>query len=150
MIMTLDLARTIAITADPRITLEGAPSRRWLSGVSARQELSKRSADQLFAIIGHLRVPAAFATLTVGTDSVGFAMAAIDRGWAEIGSVMLDAAHRGTGLGRATVDALLVWAAREGASNAFLQVEEKNTVALSLYESQGFRSLCTYRTMIKA
>jgi N-acetylglutamate synthase len=127
---------------DPRVRIEGAASRRWLAGVSARQEQpSKRSADHLFAIVGHLRVPAAFATLEVGGAPVGFAMAAIDRGWAEIGSVVLDRAHRGKGLGRATMKALLAWAAREGAKQAFLQVDTSNQVAVSLYRSLGFIKL---------
>jgi N-acetylglutamate synthase len=135
--------------ADSRITLEGAASRRWLAGVTAREQPSKRSPDHLLAIVGQLRVPAAFATLEIDGEAVGFAMAAIDRGWAEIGSVMLDTAHRGKGLGRATVSALLAWAAREGASRAFLQVDASNTVAISLYRNLGFSDLCGYKTLIK-
>jgi N-acetylglutamate synthase len=147
MLAALPLQETTA--ADNRIRLEGAASRRWLAGVSARQKPSKRSADHLFAIVGALRVPAAFATLEIGGEAVGFGMAAIDRGWAEISSVMLDTAHRGKGLGRATVNALLAWAAQEGASRAFLQVEASNTVAISLYRNLGFSDLCGYKTLIK-
>ncbi len=134
---------------DPRIRIEGAASRRWLAGVSVRQEPSKRSADHLFAIVGHLRVPAAFATLEIAGEAVGFGMAAIDRGWAEIGSVMLDEAHRGKGLGRSIVDALLAWGVQEGADCAFLQVTAENTIARKLYGSQGFSDLCGYKTLIR-
>ena len=138
-----------AFTADPRLRIESAPGRRWLAGVSARQEPSKRSADHLFAIVGQLRVPAAFATLVVDGAAVGFAMGAIDRGYAEIGSVMLDAGHRGQGLGRKLVDGLLAWAVAEGATQAFLQVDRTNAVAHSLYASQGFVEVCGYKTMIR-
>ncbi len=147
MVLPLDFHRDLP--ADPRVRIEGAPSRLWLAGVSSHQEPSKRSADHLFAIVGHLRIPAAFATLEIDGAEAGFGMCAIDRSWAEIGSIMLDSAFRGRGLGRATVDALLVWAAREGASNAFLQVDRTNAVACKLYASQGFTDLCGYKTIVR-
>jgi ribosomal protein S18 acetylase RimI-like enzyme len=145
--MMLPLAGRAAMR-DPRIRLEGAPSRAWLAGVSMRQEPSKRSADHLFAIVGQLRVPAAFATLAIEGEPVGFGMGAIDRGFAEIGSVMLDAGQRGRGLGRALVESLLAWASENGAERAFLQVDVRNTVARRLYDSLGFVELCRYRTML--
>ena len=137
-----------AAMRDPRIRIEGAASRRWLAGVSARQEPSKRSADHLFAIVGQLRLPAAFATLEIGGEPVGFGLCAVDRGYAEIGSVMLDAGQRGRGLGRALVERLLAWAAEQGAAQAFLQVDVKNEVARGLYDSLGFAELCRYRTLL--
>ncbi len=137
------------LAADPRIRIESAPGRAWLAGVSERQEPSKRSADHLFAIVGQLRIPAAFATLRIDRRPVGFGMAAIDRGFAEIGSVMLDAGFRGQGLGRALVDGLLAWAEEQGAERAFLQVDVTNTVARKLYASQGFAEVCGYKTMVR-
>jgi len=133
---------------DPRVRIEGAPSRRWLSGVSSRQEPSKRSADHLFAIVGQLRVPAAFALLEVEGAAVGFGMAAIDRGFAEIGSVMVDSGYRGRGLGRALVEALLGWAKEREAAQAFLQVDVANAPARRLYGGLRFAELCRYRTMV--
>jgi N-acetylglutamate synthase len=147
--MILSLDRYREVWADPRVRLERGPTRAWLDGVCSHQEPSKRSPDHLFAIVGQLRVPAAFATLDVDGKAIGFAMCAIDRGWAEIGSVMLDPTYRGQGLGRIPVDALLAWAAREGAAHAFLQVDQTNRVAVRLYSRQGFTDLCGYKTMVK-
>jgi N-acetylglutamate synthase len=147
--MVLPLDRYRGVRADPRVRIEGAPSRRWLAGVSSHQVPSKRSADHLFAIVSQLRVPAAFATLEIDGKAAGLGMCAIDRGWVELSSIIVDGAFRGRGLGRATVDALLVWATWEGASNAFLQVDRTNAVACSLYASQGFTDLCGYKTFIR-
>jgi N-acetylglutamate synthase len=146
MVLALDCYRDTQ--ADPRVRIEGAPSRRWLAGVSRHQVPSKRSVDHLFAIVGHLRIPAAFATLEIDGKAIGFGMCAIDRGWAELGSIMLDSTFRGRGLGRVTVDALLIWAAEQGASDAFLQVDQTNNVACKLYASQGFTDLCGYKTIV--
>jgi N-acetylglutamate synthase len=147
MVMPLDRYR--GVETDPRVRIEGAPSRRWLAGVSSHQAPSKRSADHLFAIVSQLRVPAAFAMLESDGKAAGFGMCAIDRGWAELSSIIVDGAYREQALGRATVDALLAWAAQEGASNAFLQVDRTNSIACNLYASQGFTDLCGYKTIVK-
>jgi N-acetylglutamate synthase len=147
MVMPLQGYRGMAV--DGRVRLEPAPGHRWLAGISRHQEASKRSADHLLAIVGQLRVKAAFATLDIDGDPAGFAMCAIDRGWAEIGSVMLDPTLRGKGLGGLTCVALLNWAADAGATQAFLQVDQTNAVARRLYARQGFSDLCDYRTIIK-
>ena len=148
--MILPLDRFSPHDVDARVRLEAAPNRNWLDGVSARQVASKRSADHLLAIVGQLRVPASFATLELDGKATAFAMAALDREWVEIGSVMVDAAYRGQGLGRAVVDALLVWATGLGAKHAFLQVDSANTAAVHLYRNRGFTDLYDYQTLVKA
>ena len=148
--MTACLSNMETAPVDPRVLLEGTPSSAWLSGVSCRQEPSKQSADHLLAIVGQLRVSSVFATTQVLDKDIGFGMAAIDRDWAEISSVLLDAAHRGQGFGRVTVNALLQWASARNASHAFLQVSAQNSVARGLYRRLGFKELCGYKTLVKA
>jgi N-acetylglutamate synthase len=46
---------------------------------------------------------------------------------------------RRQGLGHALVSSLLVWAKDQGATKAFLQVDAKNTPALNLYSSLGYK-----------
>ncbi len=150
LIMTLDLAAHRAHAADRRVAIDAAPGRGWLEGVCRHQSPDKRDLVALHAIVGRIRVPAAFATLSVDGRPAGFGMCAIDRGMAEIGSIVLDEALRGRGLGRALVESLLAWAVGEGAASAFLQVVAPNAVARGLYRSQGFVEIGAYRTMIKA
>jgi N-acetylglutamate synthase len=132
---------------DPRVTIKTTPDQDWVEGISVRQEPSKRSPDHLRAIVGQLRVTGGFATLESEGEKLGFGMAAIDRDWAELGSIMLDRHHRGKGLGRALVTSMLAWAAQKDAERAFLQVVVTNSVAVRLYESLGFKELCRYRTL---
>jgi N-acetylglutamate synthase len=147
-IMVAPLAGFRGMATDARVALAAKPGRVWLDGISDRQEASKRSPEHLLAIVGQIRVPAAFATLSVAGGPIGFGMAAVDRGWAEIGSIMLDAHHRGQGLGRTTVSALLAWAAENGADHAFLQVDARNAVAIGLYQRLGFVDIGGYQTMV--
>jgi N-acetylglutamate synthase len=148
--MTAKLERPKIQFAESQITIEPRPSQTWLEGVSIHQEKSKHSPDHLLAIVGQLRVPSAFAMAKVGEENAGFGMGAIDRGWAEIGSIIVDTNHRSKGLGRATVGALLKWAFEQKAHHAFLQVSAENAVARGLYRSLGFEDLCGYRTLVKA
>jgi L-amino acid N-acyltransferase YncA len=58
------------------------------------------------------------------------------------GSIMVDRAVRGSGAGRALVEDMIAWAAREGyAAVQFNAVVDTNTAAVHLYESLGFVTL---------
>jgi N-acetylglutamate synthase len=149
-IMLLDLAAYAGLAPDPRVRIERTPTRRWIDGVCAHQVPEKRNARHLEHIVSRIRVPAGFAAIEADGADVGFAMCAVDRGYAEIGSVILAADQRGRGLGRALMDALLAFAAAERAHHAFLQVDAANTVAIRLYASQGFADVGGYLNMVKA
>lgn len=58
------------------------------------------------------------------------------------GSIMVDRAVRGSGAGRALVEDLIAWAARQGyAAIQFNAVVDTNAAAVHLYESLGFVTL---------
>ncbi|MFT4157275.1 MAG: ribosomal protein S18-alanine N-acetyltransferase [Microbacterium sp.] len=57
---------------------------------------------------------------------------------ADIQTIAFDAAHRGQGLGRALLRALLDAASERGARTVFLDVRADNPAAHALYVSEGF------------
>lgn len=59
-------------------------------------------------------------------------------GQGDIQTIAVDAARRGTGLGRALMHALITEARRRRATELFLEVRADNPVAQALYESLGF------------
>ncbi len=59
----------------------------------------------------------------------------------DIQTIALDAAHRGSGRGRALLRALLAEAAERGAREVFLEVRADNPVAQRLYASEGFAEI---------
>jgi [ribosomal protein S18]-alanine N-acetyltransferase len=59
----------------------------------------------------------------------------------DIQTIALDAAHRGSGRGRALLRALLAEAAARGAHEVFLEVRADNPVAQRLYLSEGFAEI---------
>ncbi|GAA1825162.1 GNAT family N-acetyltransferase [Planosporangium flavigriseum] len=69
-----------------------------------------------------------------------------DGSWLGVSLVTVDPVHRRQGLGRAIVGALARWAADAGASQAYLQVEERNTAAVAAYAPLGFSTHHAYVT----
>ena len=132
---------------DSRIRLSSQADISWCLEVTSRQDETKRNPVALHAIVSRIQVPARFATVVVDGEAVGFGIAAIDRGWMELGSIVIDSRHRGKGLGRALVSTLLAWAADHNVDGAFLQVDVTNATALGLYRSLGFEVLYDYDTL---
>jgi ribosomal-protein-alanine N-acetyltransferase len=62
-------------------------------------------------------------------------------GQGDIQTIAVDPGHRGAGLGRALMHALIDEARRRGAAELFLEVRADNPVARTLYESLGFAEI---------
>ncbi|WP_197279735.1 GNAT family N-acetyltransferase [Bosea sp. AAP35] len=138
----------VVFEAEPDLQIEARPSQEWVAGVAARQTGIKADPVKLSAIVDAVRLPAAFATWMVAGEPVAFGMSVAERGMAEIGSVVVDPAHRGHGYGRRLIGGLMGWARAMEADWAYLQVDRTNAVALGLYGSLGFRQLYTYETRV--
>ena len=134
--------------AEPDLQIEARPSQEWIAGVAARQTGIKADPLKLSAIVDAVRLPACFATWLVAGEPVAFGMSVAERGMAEIGSVVVDPAHRGHGYGRRLVGSLMGWARAMDCEQAYLQVDQTNAVALGLYHSLGFRQLYAYETRV--
>ncbi len=132
----------VAAEIEPDLQIEARPSADWIAGVAARQNGIKADAGKL------VRLPAAFATWLIAGEPVAFGMSVAERGMAEIGSVVVDPAHRGQGLGRRLIGGLMGWARAMDCRQAYLQVDQTNAVANGLYGSMGFRRLYAYETRV--
>jgi ribosomal protein S18 acetylase RimI-like enzyme len=119
-----------------RLHLDAAPDEAWLDmyhyrGAAtlppvARQVLTSAPWQAFASIRVASGQPAAIARLSVGG------------GWAGITAVEVAPAHRRRGLGTLITQAVSAEAARQGVSQAFLQVETGNRGARALYERCGF------------
>lgn len=118
----------------------------WIDGVCAHQTGAKRNREHLAAIVSGVRVPAAFATLLHEGRPAAYAMSVAERGMAEIGAVIVDEALRGKGLGKRMMLGLMGWAAAQGCSQAYLQVDQSNGLAFEMYKRLGFRTVYAYET----
>jgi N-acetylglutamate synthase len=139
--------------------LEELPDRRDLPTV----ELADAPTDAWFAMVAeHKGTPPAVArriltgvpeTVFVHVRDAGGGLIAVGRGtltgpdrWFGISLLQTAPAVRRQGLAQHALRAMAQWAAQHGARRAYLQVEERNTSAVTLYQRLGFSTHHTYLT----
>lgn len=71
-------------------------------------------------------------------------LAVADGGLLGLFGLVTHPGHRRQGLGTRLVQALVAWGKARGAGQVYLQVEEENQAARSLYEKMGFRTAYPY------
>jgi ribosomal protein S18 acetylase RimI-like enzyme len=129
---------------DPRVAVAALPSAAWRAGYagaagtpSGRQTIHAR-------MLARIRLPAAFAELSVDGAAIAWGLAVAERGQVGLFDIVTAPAARRQGAGRALVDSLLGWGADHGCTGAYLQVAADNREALPLYEQLGFRGAYRY------
>ena len=133
-----------AAAADPAVRLDAHATAEWITGVTAWADARKKNAAHLEAIVSRIMMPVVFATLYEEDRALAYGLCVLDRGMAEIGSIVVGPEARGKGYGRRLVSALSGWARSRGARRIFLQVEASNGVARNLYRSIGLSDLYPY------
>ena len=68
----------------------------------------------------------------------------VERGWSGLTGIYVHEDARRRGLARKITEALMSWAHARGARQMWLQVDQANTAAITLYSSLGFRTSYTY------
>ena len=133
---------------DTDVTIAAHPTSEWLAGFVAANAVPNRHHTTLSAMLAGLRLPAAFATLTVNGEAVGYGMAVAERGMVGVFDIVTVAAARRQGVGLRVVNALLAWGQAQGATQAYLQVVAENAPALRLYRALGFTEAYRYHYRI--
>jgi ribosomal protein S18 acetylase RimI-like enzyme len=88
---------------------------------------------------------AVFASVELGGQTVGIARAVIDDGWLGLFAIAVEPGFRGRRLAQTLIAALADWGVRGGCEQVYLQVEQRNATAISLYRHLGFWEHHTYR-----
>ncbi|MEV0727552.1 GNAT family N-acetyltransferase [Polymorphospora sp. NPDC050346] len=130
----------------PEARLEPAPSADWLAVAAGRKGGLPDAAHHLLTAVDRV----CFVHLHDDGELVGTARGTITGGgrWLGIGLVEVVPTARRRGLAAHMIGALARWAAGGGATDAFLQVEERNTPAVTLYGRLGFTTHHTYLTRV--
>jgi GNAT superfamily N-acetyltransferase len=139
--------------------LTGLPERRDLPPV----ELADTPGDDWYAMIAEHKgaLPATARRILTGVPETVFAhvrdadgdLVAVARGavtgpdrWHGISLLQTAPSVRRQGLAQHVLRAMAWWARQRGATRAYLQVEERNTAAVALYQRLGFTTHHTYLT----
>ncbi len=130
----------VAAAKDPAVRLASRPTSSWLAAMAALQDHSKQQAASYRRIVRAIALPAAFAALSEGGDTVALAYGAIHDGLLCYESVITDARRRRRGYAWRAIAALAAWAKEAGAEGACLQVDAANTPARALYDRFGIKT----------
>ena len=145
-VMTAPLAGGVELKGAPAIALVLAedPSVDWIEGAAGAYELADWQRDVLAEIVASIRVDAAFATLYLDRQPVGYGLGVAERGYVGLYDLAVTAAARGQGVGTRLVTGLMHWGRSKGAHTAYLQVREANERARALYGRLGFEEVYGY------
>jgi GNAT superfamily N-acetyltransferase len=128
-----------------RVTLLDKPDEEWLAARVGMGSDNPRDDDAYRRMIALIGGPKAFGIIRDEGCAVSIAYGVIYQKLLVLESVETDFRFRQRGYGRATLNALIAWAKRNGAEAACLQVEMANAPARALYASVGFgRELYRY------
>ncbi|HET6479809.1 MAG TPA: GNAT family N-acetyltransferase [Actinoplanes sp.] len=152
----------------PLTLVQTAPVAGLISGLERRAdlppvELADSPGDDFYAMVADHKgtLPAAAARILTGPAEVVFAqvrdtngdLLAIGRGavtgpdrWLGVALLQTAPHARRRGLARHVLRELAGWGAQHGSARAYLQVEERNASALTLYGRVGFTTHHTYLT----
>jgi ribosomal protein S18 acetylase RimI-like enzyme len=125
----------------PPVTLATRPDGAWLARYHYRG-MAELPASALRLL---LSAPwQAFASVVASDQTVAVGRVSVAAGWAGITAIDVAPEHRRQGLGTTLTAVLAAEAARRGAVQVFLQVEEGNIAARALYERCGFTAVHRY------
>jgi GNAT superfamily N-acetyltransferase len=155
-------------TARPLTLVQTAPLAHVLAEIPHRGDLppvdlAEAPADDWFAMVAAHKgaLPATAVRILTGVPEVVFAhvrdadggLLAVARGsvtgpgrWLGVSLLQTAPEARRRGIGQHVLRGLAQWAAQRGSSRAYLQVEERNTAAVTHYTRFGFSTHHTYLT----
>ncbi len=132
------------------VLIRPEPSLSWIEAAASANGGDKANAERLGRIVCSISQPAAFATLSLDGEDAAWGLAVAERGYVGLYDVVVAPSRRGLGVGRRLVVSLMAWGRDQGASRAYLQVREANSVAASLYATLGFETAYRYTHRVLA
>jgi ribosomal protein S18 acetylase RimI-like enzyme len=130
----------------PAVELAATPSQAWLAVAAGRKGGLPEAARHVLTAVDQVRFAHGYADGTL--VAIGRGTVTGQGRWLGLSLIEVLPEARRQGLAGRVVRALADWAAEEGAGDAFLQVEQRNTAAVALYRALAFTTHHTYLTRV--
>ncbi|MEH0845336.1 GNAT family N-acetyltransferase, partial [Micromonospora sp. CPCC 205711] len=130
----------------PPVGLAAAPSEDWLAVAAGRKGGLPEAARHVLTAVDRVRFAHVYVDGTL--VAIGRGTVTGEGRWLGLSLIEVVPQARRRGLAGRVIRALVGWAVAEGASHAFLQVEQRNTAAVALYRGLGFTTHHTYLTRV--
>ena len=140
LVMTLDLRH---LELPERTSVLALPAEAWFAAMLELDEVSMARKQRHIELLRQLPGAPLFGAVSADTGVAAIALAVVDEDLVGLFDVCCAAEQRRRGHARRLLEAMLLYARRRGARMAYLQVFDRNSAAIALYQSLGFR--CAYR-----
>ncbi|MEU1586413.1 GNAT family N-acetyltransferase [Micromonospora sp. NPDC005710] len=128
------------------VELATAPSDEWLAIAAGRKGGLPDAARHVLTAVPQVRFAHVYADSTL--VAVGRGTVTGQGRWLGLSLIEVLPASRRQGLARRVIHELASWGLSGGATHAFLQVEQRNTAAVALYQRLGLVTHHTYLTRV--
>ncbi|MEW1587508.1 GNAT family N-acetyltransferase [Micromonospora vinacea] len=128
------------------VELATAPSDEWLAIAAGRKGGLPDAARHVLTAVEQVRFAHVYANGTL--VAVGRGTVTGEGRWLGLSLIEVLPAARRQGLARRVIHELASWGVSGGATHAFLQVEQRNTAAVALYQGLGLVTHHTYLTRV--
>ncbi len=118
--------------------------RGWLSTYCAAERMDPLAAEALHSVLTRVRGRLGFALVSVGDESVATALGVLEGDWLGVFCVATRPEFRRQGGARSALRAISGWGNDLGARHIYLQVDQANRGARSLYEQVGMQAFYHY------
>lgn len=147
---TLVMTGAVAGTADAQVALSERPDPAFEAVLVVSAKGNAADARERLETLARIPAPARFARLALDGRTAALGACAVHGEAAGIFGMRTDPDFRRRGLAGRILQSLLAEAAALGARTAYLQVEQSNAPAVSLYASRGFATAYRYRYWSRA
>jgi GNAT superfamily N-acetyltransferase len=147
LVQTAPLTALPAVRPDlPPVGLPATPSAEWLAVAAGRKGGLPDAARHVLTAVDRIR----FAHLHLDGRLLAVGRGTVTGGGRWLGLTLIEVLPeaRRRGFAGAIIGALADWGRAEGATRAFLQVEQHNAPAVALYQRLGFTTHHTYLTRV--
>ncbi|WUR59184.1 GNAT family N-acetyltransferase [Micromonospora chokoriensis] len=128
------------------VELATVPSEQWLAVAAGRKGGLPEAARHVLTAVDQVRFAHVYVDGTL--VAVGRGTVTGEGRWLGLSLIEVVPAARRQGLARRVIHELTTWGVSTGATHAFLQVEQHNTAAVTLYRRLGFTTHHTYLTRV--
>jgi GNAT superfamily N-acetyltransferase len=146
-VFVADTGTVVARTDKGATTISSKIDDEWRDEYAAAHgddEVARRRLTAYGRLLRDIRPSVTAVVARAGEQLVGIGLGVRERGWVGVYAMGTHPEARRRGAARAVLHTLAEWAQAGDAHRMYLQVEESNTPARTLYESAGFTPLYRY------